>query len=258
MQQENSYNSAEIQETPTLGDKVWQFIRFAVITGMIFGISFFAMNFHAYKTILSSIFDAEAQQEKENTLVGAVGESEIDNDLLLPVLEGEKENSTSYAWLDFPIVPTDNRLVVPKLGRSVPIVDVDPTHLNGKNWPELEKEIQGALQSGVVHYPTTANPEQYGNVFITGHSSYYPWDPGQYKDVFALLNQLEIGDEYYIYYNQKKFTYKVIEKKIVQPTDTTVLEQPQDRRISTLMTCYPVGTATSRLTVIAEQISDTI
>jgi len=255
MQQENSYNSAEIEQA-TLGDRVWQFVRFAVITGVIFAISFFAMNFHAYKSILASMLDPAAQQEKNDVLVNAAGGSQINESLLLPVLNGEKESSPSYAWLDFPVVPTDNRLVIPKLGKSVPMVGMDSSNLIGKNWPELEKQIQGALQNGVLHYPTTANPGEPGNVFITGHSSYYPLDPGQYKDVFALLNQLEPGDEYYVYFEQKKYTYKIFEKVIVKPTDTTVLLPPkeEERKISTLMTCFPVGTTTSRLIVKAEQV----
>lgn len=257
MQPETNYNSAEMEQEIGLGEKIWKFVRFAVITGIIFAIAFFAMNFHAYSAILANIVNPGALEEKSAILTNAA-DSNVDPSLLLPVLNKEKEGGTAYAWLDFPVVPTDNRLVVPKLGKSVPIVEMDRTHLDGQNWPELENQIQGALQNGVVHYPSTANPGQYGNVFITGHSSYYPLDPGKYKDVFALLNNLEVGDEYYIYFNQKEYTYKVTGKKIVEPTDTSVLQQPADKRISTLMTCWPVGTATSRMIIEAEQISDNV
>lgn len=258
MQSENMQNTTLdlTQNNPkaSLGDKVWQFIRFAVITGMIFAVSFFAMNFHAYKSIFASMLNPEQQQKTGQILEGAAGGKAIDPSLLLPVLNQEKETTATYAWLDFPVVPTDNRLVIPKLAKSVPIVEMGTEHLEGENWTELEKQIQSTLQHGVLRYPGTAQPGQYGNVFITGHSSYYPWDPGKYKDVFAILDQLEVGDEYIVYYDQKKYTYKIFEKVIVNPNDTSVLQQPQDKLISTLMTCYPVGTTTSRMIIKAEQV----
>jgi sortase A len=128
-------------------------------------------------------------------------------------------------------------------------------NIEGENWSELEKQIQSGLQQGVVHYPGTAEPGQVGNVFITGHSSYYPWDPGQFKDVFAVLGQLEIGDEYYVYFNQRKYTYRIREKYEVQPDNVNVLQQPHDRKVSTLMTCTPVGTTLRRLIIRADDIS---
>ena len=240
-------------EEVTVGDRIWQMIRFAVVTGMIFAVSFFALNFQAYSSILASALNARGQVEAQHVLEAS--SADVDPDLLLPVIEGEKETQASYAWLDQPVVPTDNRLVIPKLGRSVPIIEMSSEHIEGENWSELEKQIQSGLQNGVVHYPGTASPGQVGNVFITGHSSYYPWDPGQFKDVFAVLGQLEVGDEYYVYYDQKKYAYKVTEKFEVTPDNVNVLQQPHDKKVSTLMTCTPVGTTLRRLIIRAEDIS---
>jgi LPXTG-site transpeptidase (sortase) family protein len=240
-------------EEVTMGDKVWQMIRFAVVTGMIFAVSFFALNYQAYTSILANVLNADGQVEAQRVLTAS--SADIDPDLLMPVVEGEREIQTSYAWLDQPVVPTDNRLVIPKLGKSVPLVNMSAENIEGENWSDLEKQIQSGLQQGVVHYPGTASPGQVGNVFITGHSSYYPWDPGQFKDVFAVLGQLEIGDEYYVYYDQQKFTYKVIEKYEVTPDNVNVLQQPHDKKISTLMTCTPVGTTLRRLIIRADDIT---
>ena len=57
----------------TLGDKIWQFIRFTVVTGMIFAISFFAINFTAYKQILVSAINPEAQAQVEKALEVVTG-----------------------------------------------------------------------------------------------------------------------------------------------------------------------------------------
>jgi len=257
MQYHNVHKRGLAVEKITFGDRLWQFIRFTVVTGMIFAITFFAINFTAYKQILTSALNPEAQAQAERVLRIATGTdtANIDTSKLLPVLPDKKEVRKSFAWIDFPIASTDNRLIVPKLGQSVPLVDMTTEHIEGENWADLENQIQDGLKQGVVHYPGTAKPGQFGNVFITGHSSYYPWDSGQFKDTFALLGQLEIGDQFVIYYNQIRYTYRVYDKFEVASDNVNVLEQPRDRKISTLMTCTPVGTALRRLIIKAEDIS---
>ncbi len=250
--------SREVEfEKITIGDRIWQFVRFTVVTGMIFAVSFLAINFTAYKNILASAINPEAQAKAEQVLNTATGSNikTIDASELLPVLPDKKEVRKKFAWVEMPIAPTDDRIIIPKLGKSVPLVDMSTEHIEGENWADLEKQIQDGLRGGVVHYPGTAKPGQYGNVFMTGHSSYYPWDPGQFKDVFALLGQLVPGDEFIVYNNQIKYTYRIYDKLEVQPDNVDVLEQPKDRKIATLMTCTPVGTALRRLIIKAEEIS---
>jgi LPXTG-site transpeptidase (sortase) family protein len=246
-----------VAENAAISDRIWQLIRFTVVTGMIFAVSFFFINFTAYKQILTNVLDPEAQAHAEKVLETATGtgEQKTDSSQLLPVLPDKKETRKTFAWIDFPVAPTDNRIIIPKLGQSIPIVDMTTEHIEGENWAELEKQIQGGLQKGVVHYPGTAKPGQFGNVFITGHSSYYPWDPGKFKDVFALLGKLQPGDEFVVYYDQIRYEYRVYDRLEVQPNNVDVLEQPRDRKIITLMTCTPVGTALRRLIIKAEQIA---
>lgn len=260
-----SENTGEVEfQKDSLYERFWRFVRFSVVTGMIFVLSFLALNFGAYVEIFSDVFDPEAQAKAQQVLSSVVGEEayadelptrEVDSSKLLPVLPDKKDVRKKFEMPDLPIVPTDNRLVIPKLGKSVPLVNTSTENLAGENWHELEEQIQGALRDGIVHYPGTARPGQYGNVFLTGHSSYYPWDPGKFKDVFATLGKLEIGDRYYVYYDQQRYVYEIVEKKEVQPDHVEVLAQPKDKKVSTLMTCSPVGTTLRRLILTAEQIS---
>jgi len=239
----------------SFSEKFWQFIRFCVVTGIIFSVSFFVLNFSAYKEIFSGVLNPGEQAKAQEILENATQEGSYKSDSsLLPLLPDKKSELKSFEWVDIPVVPTDNRLVVPKLGKSVPLVNMSVENIEGENWNDLEKQIQDGLKLGVVHYPGTAKPGQYGNVFMTGHSSYYPWDPGKFKDVFATLSKLEVGDRYYVYYDQKKYTYQVIDKKEVKPNNVDVLSQPTDKKISTLMTCTPVGTTLRRLIITGEQI----
>jgi len=40
---------------------------------------------------------------------------------------------------------------------------------------------------------------------------------GAYNDVFALLDKVVFDDVVIVYYNQKKYTYKIREKKVITP-----------------------------------------
>jgi len=237
--------------------KIWSLFQFVFISTSIFALIFFSLNWSAYKTIIYSYFNPEAQKPVELAMHNAVIEP-IKAQNLLKISREKKAIKKTFPNIDFNVTPPDNRIILPKIGKNIPLVDIN----NKSEYNTLEKlagiefegAIQEALQRGVVHYPGTANPGQYGNFFATGHSSYYPWDPGTYKDVFALLEQLEVGDVYYVYFNQKKYTYKIITKKEVNPEDISVLQQPTDQKISTLMTCTPVGTDIRRLILQAEQV----
>ncbi len=157
-------------------------------------------------------------------------------------------NQAKNVFKDMAIYPSDNRIYIPRLNKNVPLIDV-PNH---QNWAELEKNIQKGLQNGVVVHPVSHAPGNFGNFFLTGHSSYYQWDKGRFKDVFALLHEVKIGDSIEVYWEGKKYTYKVKVQEVVKPTEVGILNQPKDKMIMTMMTCTPVGTNTNRLIVTAE------
>ncbi len=156
--------------------------------------------------------------------------------------------------LDMEIVPYDDRLIIPRINQNLPIVKVSSESLMKRDWDALEKDMQEALKDGVVHYPGTSSPGQTGNVVITGHSSYFPWDPGRFKDVFALLHDVVEGDKIVVFYNQDKYLYEVDSIKVVLPENIDVLKQTSDDRL-TLITCTPVGTNLKRLIVSAKLIA---
>lgn len=138
-------------------------------------------------------------------------------------------------------------IAIPSLGIEAPLVYVEATD---------ETTFQAGLALGVVHYPSTAKPGEYGNAFFFGHSSDFPTKPGNYKTVFALLPEIEPGavieitDRY-----GRLYIYEVFDQQIVSPNQTEFLEQgDRDKKILTLQTSYPVGTALRRYIVQAEAI----
>lgn len=155
----------------------------------------------------------------------------------------------------FDVAPYENRIIIPRLGKNIPLIDVD--HDASARYDEMHQVFMNELQKWVVRYPGTARPGEVGNTFIFGHSSNYPWIQSEYNDVFALLDTLEKGDEIIVYYNQKKFTYKVTDRATVKPGDTKVLSarDPTKKEIS-LMTCWPVGTTLERYIIFGELVDN--
>lgn len=138
-----------------------------------------------------------------------------------------------------------NMLEIESLNIRAPIVYVEDT---------ADKVFQKALKKGVVHYPGTAKPGELGNSYIFGHSSDYGWAKGDYKTIFAPLPKIKKGEKIVVS-NEKgePFAYIVTETVIALPNDVKFLEQGNfKKKILTLQTSYPIGTALKRFLVIAE------
>jgi LPXTG-site transpeptidase (sortase) family protein len=145
------------------------------------------------------------------------------------------------------IVPADPSfsIVIPKIGaNSRVIANVDPYN---------SREYQMALTKGVAHAKGTSLPGQDGNVFLFAHSSDNWFNANRYNSVFYLLHHLETGDDIYVIYLGKKYTYEVTEKSIVSPSEVKYMDQPVGEQKLTLMTCWPAGTTISRLVIVARR-----
>ena len=226
-------------------------VKFVSLTAFNFSVIYAILNFWALLEIARPYVFAEEAKKLEVVIQKSIWENEKDQVLLIPKWE-KKMIKRQYPSLELEVAPTDTRLIIPKLGTNVPIIWMHSDSLEVDAWSEFEDLVQDELRNWVVHYPWTANPWEVWNMFITGHSSYYPWDDWRYKDVFARLSKLNVWDEYFIFHDQKKFKYRIIEKKEVYPKNVSVLDQPYDKKISTLMTCTPVGTTLRRLIIISE------
>lgn len=140
------------------------------------------------------------------------------------------------------------QIIIPKINVQIP---VDYTQTS-----TVESTIENALNSGVVHYPTTVMPGQLGNAAFFGHSSNNIFNPGKYKFAFVLLHDLVAGDTFYLTRDGKIYTYKVISRQIVPPNDVSVLGPVAGQTATaTLITCDPPGTSINRLVVVGQQVS---
>ncbi len=140
---------------------------------------------------------------------------------------------------------SDNSISIESIGVKAPItfgVDNNAT------------AVSNNLKNGPIQLTGTSLPGQTGNVFITGHSSNYPWIKSQYNSVFALLGNVVVGDLVQIKFQNVNYVYQVKKIFVVDPSDISVLNSNSSSSTLTLMTCTPVGTNLRRLIVQADQI----
>lgn len=142
-------------------------------------------------------------------------------------------------------VGPEPKLIIPKIGLEAPVVYDEPR--------VDEASYQKALDKGVVRLGNTPDPGTKGNTVIGGHSSNNVFNTGGWKYVFVNLKRLDKGDVFYLNFEGKRYTYRITTKKIVKPTDVSVLAQTE-KPIVTLFTCDPPGTNVNRLIIQAEQI----
>jgi len=102
--------------------------------------------------------------------------------------------------------------------------------------PVLEGTDQESLKVSAGHFEDTGEPGK-GNYCIAGHNSTI------YAEVFNDLDQIRIGDEMYLVDTDEKHTrykYVVTEYKTVAPSDTWVLNDQGDNRL-TVISCTDDG-----------------
>lgn len=111
--------------------------------------------------------------------------------------------------------------------------------------PILEGDHAGALARGIGHLPDTALPWEHGNTAVAAHRD----------TVFRPLGRVRAGDAITVTTPRGRFDYTILDTRIVEPTDLSVLKDGA-RPTLTLITCYPfrmIGRAPKRFVVRAER-----
>ncbi len=166
---------------------------------------------------------------------------------IAPFISPSRQVSNTPIIIDNTASADGTKIIIPKINVEIPVVYDEPSI--------EEKAVEKALERGVVHYANTANPGEKGNAVIFGHSSNNILNPGKYKFAFVLLSKLEEGDVFYLTRDGTRYAYKVYDKKVVKPTDLSVLGANNKVATTTLITCDPPGTSLNRMVVVGEQIS---
>ncbi len=110
--------------------------------------------------------------------------------------------------------------------------------------------VDNDLAKHLVNYGGTAFPSNKGNAVIFGHSTLPQlYEKNNYRTIFTFLYKLTPGDKILVKIGDKTYTYKVQTITVVDPENTSILEQNFDDSYLTLVTCTPPGTIWKRLVV---------
>lgn len=251
------------------------FIKYILTSSLVFGVLLVATNYQAYLEIATNYISPDRLQNSSNAMLTSINSNnilkadaseiskeEIQNNWEKMIENKIKEKNKIHSMerliqdsskdlnIDIEMVPYENRIVIPKIWKNIPLVDVENRRV--QDVKELDKIFMDELANWVVRYPWSARPGEIGNSFIFGHSSNFPWVKWDYNDVFALIDHIVFGDEIIIYYNQKKYVYVIKEKNIVKPGNTEVLKRNNWKSEISIMTCWPIWTSVNRMIVTWE------
>ncbi len=118
------------------------------------------------------------------------------------------------------------------------------------------------LDESLIQYPGTSLPGKPGAPVVFGHSLlrqfYNPKEtnPRRYNTIFSTIMTLEPGDRVFLTYGDVKYTYAVIDKTEVKPSDTYILSQDYSSQQLKLVTCVPEGTYLRRGVVTAQLVRE--
>jgi LPXTG-site transpeptidase (sortase) family protein len=114
----------------------------------------------------------------------------------------------------------------------------------------LEGASQRSLLKGPARLSESALPGTLGNTVIAGHRDTF----------FRHVHSLKYGDDIYVLKSGQRFHYTVIGRRVVEPTDLSVLRSSKQGQL-TLITCYPthaIGPAPQRLIITAKLARDNL
>ncbi len=211
-----------------------------ITTGKVISLLFLSVGIFALIQVILPVLSFKVLELKllksDQILVSPLNRSEvlgvsIKNDVDFPYFYSVVERLTPVPYHQFD-------LSVPSLNLNKITVYVDSNEL--------------AL--GLAHLSGSALPGEKGNVFISGHSA-IPLAAKEVKAYFNKLPEVRKDDAIFVTVGGTQYSYKVIDIKVVNPKDTSVIIPPDSQgRYISLMTCVPPGLNTKRLVVIGKLI----
>lgn len=249
-------------------------LKYLLTSVSIFALLLITTNYSAYINIAKGYLFQKDLERTSTSIISSVEAAKISESVktkkeIIKKInqENKNPNSSKYAInnitrelqkkdykLDIEITPFENRVIIPKIWKNIPLLDIQNQEIA---WPkELENIFMDELKNWVIRYPGSTKPWKDWNTFVFWHSSNFPWIEWDYNDVFALLDKVSYWDEVIMYYNQKKYTYKIREKKVINPWDVDILKRNKNKDELTIMTCWPVWTTLNRLIVVWEIVEE--
>jgi sortase A len=137
------------------------------------------------------------------------------------------------------VIERPPRMPETALAVNIPKLNLDETIIQGSDEEALK------LGVGQVLNGTTPGDET-GTLALSAHNDIF-------GELFRDLDQLDVGDEFYVRTEQRSYTYRVTRVEVVNPTDVWVLENT-GIPTAILISCYPYRVNNQRIVVFAERL----
>jgi sortase A len=138
---------------------------------------------------------------------------------------------------------SDIKIKFPKLGEEFGQIVIKTAAVDV---PVFHGDRDEELLKGAGHFDGSRYPGENGNVVVSGHNN----------TAFKNLKNAKVGDAVEFNTTYGKYIYKVVNTKIVQYNDPTVVV-PSEQEKLTLYTCYPfnaLGYTSQRFVVTCELV----
>lgn len=179
--------------------------------------------------------------------------SNVENEQLISLADNYNKQLDSYSIMD--VFSDPNREVSEEY---INTLNIDGKGLMGYIYiPKIDVRIpiyhgtsSEVLEKGVGHLEGSSFP--IGGINTHAILSAHRGLPS--AKLFTDLDQLQIGDEFYIYILDKTLAYEVDQILVVEPSETEALQLQEGKDYITLVTCTPYAINTHRLLVRGTQV----
>lgn len=123
--------------------------------------------------------------------------------------------------------------------------------------PRIKEIYTNSWENGVSHGRFTAYPSQIGNSYFFGHAVSSVYKAAENNAWFTQLDEVEMDDFIYIYYQGVEYKYQVISLSVVDPDATGIYTGLAPVQKLTLQTCGPPRGSLNKRTIIDALLIDT-
>ena len=218
---------------------------FAILTAALILFSAVCFLYPAISNAINEQYN-ESRIDDYNNNVDSISQEDLDDYFFV----AEKYNNALAA----DVSTDDSKLSI--LSHYDEILDLDDGVMGYVEIPSINVrlpiyhgESEDVLTKGAAHLEHTSFPigGESTHACISAHCGY----PTQ--KFFDDIDELENGDEIYIYVLDRTLKYTVTGTDVVEPDDSSKLEVVQGKDLLTLVTCTPYGVNSHRLLVHAER-----
>lgn len=206
---------------------------------MAYPITAYALRTYRDRTSVQQFTSGNLSQEKKNELIESIVNYNLslnDGRFNSQIEELVNPDPNAVSYYDFlqtgePLAT----LIIPAIHEKLPI---------------YYGSSENVLRVGVGLMENTSYPgSRNGNSVLTGHRGTYD------SNIFRHVDQLVLGDVFYIQDALHLLKYKIYDIKVVKPNEGRLIKIEPGRDIVTLVTCTPYLINTERLLIFSERVN---